>query len=204
MSNSPLKLINLWGAAGIGKSGCASGLFNLMKSEHVSVQLVTEAAKDMQLSGQGWRLAGDQLGIFGEQQYRQLVLKGKYEWAITDSPLPLCAFYGARKYPDSFYALVQQTFDEYENTNFFLWRDLDGPEQFETVGRTQDRDESKRLQDEMPVFMRKQGINFATIEIRGAETSWELLDAVLPGLKRAPLFDRTLSDARQVINSAAH
>jgi hypothetical protein len=194
MSEGRLKVINLFGAAGIGKSGCASGLFSLMKSAHLSVQLVTEVAKDMLLSGQEWRLSDDQLGIFALQQFEQLVLQGKYEYAITDSPLLLSSFYGKKHYPDSFYSLVRETFNEYENLNFFLRRDLDSAAPFETEGRAQDRLASRDIQETMPVFLKNQGITFRTLEVREDLTSWELLEAVKPGLKRPPVFDRTPFD----------
>ena len=191
MLDQPLQVINLFGAPGIGKSGCASGLFSLMKSSHQSVQLITEVAKALQLGGQGWRLDWDQCGIFGLQQYEQLVLRGKYEYAITDSPLMLCAFYGKRKYPDSYYSLVRESFEEYENHNFFLWRDLDTASPFETEGRAHDREMSRVIQERMPEFLTRNGIAFKTIEVQEDRTSWQLLDEVKPGLKKAPSFDRT-------------
>lgn len=191
MPDTRLKLINLFGASGVGKSGCAAGLFSLMKSAHQSVHFVREVAKDVLLGGQGWRLDDDQLGIFGEQQLEQLVLRGKYEYAISESPLLLSSFYGKRQYPESFHTLVRDTFDEYQNFNFFLWRDLDASAPFETVGRAQNLEMSTEIQAKMPEFLTRRGISFQTVEIRGDRTSWELLEHVLPGLKTAPDFDRT-------------
>ena len=42
-----LKVINLWGEPGAGKSTVAAGLFNLMKLMGEKVELVTEYAKDL-------------------------------------------------------------------------------------------------------------------------------------------------------------
>ena len=194
MSDTRLKVINLFGTAGVGKSGCAGGLFSLMKSARQSVHLVREVAKDVLLSGQGWRLDFDQLGIFGQQQFEQLVLCDKYEYAISESPLLLSSFYGKRQYPDSFHALVRATFDEYENINFFLWRDLDASAPFETVGRAQNLEMSREIQAKMPEFLMRHGVPFETIEVREDRTSWDLFERIFPGLKRAPDFNRTQID----------
>jgi len=42
-----MKVINLFGGPGCGKSTAAAGLFHLMKSNHMSVELVNEFAKEI-------------------------------------------------------------------------------------------------------------------------------------------------------------
>jgi ATP:corrinoid adenosyltransferase len=46
-----MKVINLWAGPGAGKSTTASGLFYLMKTADMQVELVTEYAKDMTWEG---------------------------------------------------------------------------------------------------------------------------------------------------------
>jgi len=87
-----LRVINLWGGPGCGKSTTAAGLFNLMKNRGHKVELVTEYAKDLTYDRDQGGLA-DQLSILAQQNRRLSRLRGQVEWAITDSPLPLSLVY---------------------------------------------------------------------------------------------------------------
>lgn len=60
-----LEVISLWAGPGAGKSTTVAALFNLMKRERYSVELVTEVAKDCTYE-HSVRL-GDQLSVLAEQ-----------------------------------------------------------------------------------------------------------------------------------------
>jgi predicted ATPase len=63
--NKQLKVINLYGGPGTGKSTTAAALFALMKREGYNVELVTEFAKDLVWTERNKEL-GDQIYIFGK------------------------------------------------------------------------------------------------------------------------------------------
>ena len=86
-----MKMTNLFGGPCSGKSATMAGLFYQMKLKHLSVEMVTEYAKDLVYSEQFNLLQGPnhQISIFAEQNRRQLILQNKVDWAITDSPLLL-------------------------------------------------------------------------------------------------------------------
>ena len=64
-----MKVINLYGGPGSGKSTTAAGLFSLMKIEGQRVELVTEFARDEINSGNAHRLQ-NQDWIFAHQHHR--------------------------------------------------------------------------------------------------------------------------------------
>jgi adenylate kinase family enzyme len=64
-----MKVINLFGGPGSGKSTLAAGLFERMKIQGLSVELVTEYAKDMVWERRG-NILDDQLYILAKQHRR--------------------------------------------------------------------------------------------------------------------------------------
>lgn len=184
---SPLHVINLFGAPGVGKSAAAAGLFWLMKSQHLSVEYVSEYAKYLVLAGRQWQLEQEQLYLFAKQHHKQHILKGKYEFAITDSPLQLCSFYARGKYPESYYRLLDDVAGEFRNTNFFLSRDISGDAPFEEVGRVHDRADSRQLEQAMRQFLNDKGIPYTEVPV-SMETPWRILEHLKPGLVSPPPF----------------
>jgi hypothetical protein len=118
-----MKVINLFGGPGCGKSTAASGLFYEMKKLQLNVELVQEYAKDVTWE-QRYNLLDDQIYIFAKQQRRiaRLVDSG-IEWVITDSPIPLGLVYmKPNSLSENFPKLVMEVFNQYKNYNFFLQR----------------------------------------------------------------------------------
>lgn len=138
-----LKVINLFGAPGVGKSTIATGLFNLMKVKGQSVELVTEYAKDLTWS-KDWMGLAHQPSILAQQDYRLYRLKGQVEWVITDSPLPLQIAYQGEEWTraglDKF---TWGLFERYENFNVLVSRNEKLP--FEQAGRNQNAEEAMKL-----------------------------------------------------------
>lgn len=186
MNYERLKVINLLGSPGQGKSTVRSGVFWLMKTYGMSVEEVSEYAKYLVLSGRTWQLGADQMYVFAKQHHKQLVLKGQYEYAVTDSPLMLCDFYAPRPYFDNFSGLVRDTFDSFENINFFLSRDLDNAP-FEDGGRLHNREASKRVEEDMRNFLAKKNIPYIDVPI-DISTPWQILEHLKPGLCQPPKF----------------
>lgn len=190
MSPTPkTKVINLFGAPGRGKSATRSGVFWLMKACHMSVEEVSEYAKYLVLTGRNWQLREEQLYLFAKQLHKQnIVERNGYEYAVTDSPLQLSAFYAPQGYYSQFSAMVDEASERFENINFFLTRNLDedGAE-FEERGREHNREASIRVEGEMREYLARKNISYVDLEVN-LFSPWRVLDRVRPGLAIAPVF----------------
>ena len=184
-----LKVINLFGAPGRGKSSVRSGLFWLMKSCHMSVEEVSEYAKYLVLTGRTWQLNEEQLYLFSKQLHKQNIInRNGYEFAATDSPLQLSAFYAPPGYYNHFEHIVDEAYDRFDNINFFLTRDLDAGGSFEDRGRMHDKEGSIRVENEMREFLAKKGISYTDLPV-DMLTPWHIMEHVAPGLAPWPRFD---------------
>lgn len=168
-----LKMINLFGAPGVGKSATRSGLFWLMKVKGMSVEEVSEYAKFLVLSGRRWQLERDQLSVIASQHHKMLILDGVYEFAVTDSPLMLASFYAPKGTPPSFGRMCEEYALGYENINFFLTRDY--AKGFEAQGRIHDKEASVRIEGEQKEFLDKLGYKWMDVEL-GDSSPWNILD----------------------------
>jgi hypothetical protein len=181
-----LKVVNLFGPPGVGKSSVRSGLFWLMKSLHLSVEEVSEYAKYLVLTGRTWQLQDEQLYLLAKQHHKQLILRGQYEYAVTDSPLSLCGFYAPPGYLKSFLPLVRDAHASFDNLNFYLTRDLDD-HAFEPNGRVHDRAAAGRIDREMRDYLAREGIDCVEVPI-DLLTPWRILEHLRPGLAPWPQF----------------
>ncbi len=157
-----MKVINLFGGPGSGKSTVAAGLFYEMKMKHLNVELITEYAKDLIYSETLNVLKKNQRYIFAEQNRRHHILEGKVDWAITDSPLLLSLFYG--KNPNdfsekAFLDLVSDTFRCYDNVNFFLER----PNRFTEIGRDHNLIQSIEIDSALLKILKDEYVEFTRI-----------------------------------------
>jgi hypothetical protein len=177
-----LKVVNLFGPPGVGKSTVRSGVFWLMKSIGLSVEEVSEYAKYLVLTGRTWQLEREQLYLLSKQHHKQLILAGQYEFAVTDSPLLLSDFYAPKPYFREFRGLVAQAFESFENINFYLTRDLAGGG-FERTGRLHDCEQSMQVDRQMRQFLAERGIVCTELPI-DILTPWRIVEQLAPG--RAP------------------
>lgn len=157
-----MKLINLFGGPGCGKSAIAAGVFSAMKAKHINAELITEYAKDLVYSETLSVLKKHQPFIFAEQNRRQAILKGKVEWAITDSPLLLSHFYGkvGGFEEEAFLNLVSDTWDTYDNVSIFL----DRPDQFQEGGRDRNLQESIQIDEALLQILKDHYVNYIRIK----------------------------------------
>lgn len=139
-----MKVINFFGGPGVGKSTLAAGHYWNLKTRGVSAELVTEYAKDVTWERRE-NLLNDQLYLLAKQNRRlSRLLDHKVDYAITDSPLLLCAAYtrmGTNAY-SHLVPLVLELFNSYENVNFVLKRN---PEFYVQVGRSQTVEEAQHI-----------------------------------------------------------
>lgn len=128
-----LKVINLYGGPGAGKSTAAAGLFNLMKLRGHNVELVSEYAKDLTWE-KNWQGLSNQLLILAQQDQRLRRLVGQVEWVITDSPLPTGLAYMGESWKPWLERTVWDCYDQYDNLHILLTR---GKFAYQGEGRNQ-------------------------------------------------------------------
>lgn len=138
-----LKVINLFGAPGVGKSTIATGLFTLMKQKGYSVEYVSEYAKDLTW-GRDWMGLAHQPLILAQQDFRLFRLKGQVEWVITDSPLPMqIAYMGDEWLNAQLDVTAWGLYERYENFNVLVGRSSEFG--FEAAGRNQNLEQAMVL-----------------------------------------------------------
>ena len=166
-SAATLKVINLFGAPGVGKSSIAAGLYSKMKESHYSVELCREYAKYLTITDRNWQLEEEQLYLFAKQHHELFILRGKYKFAITDSPLLLTSFYAnPLTTPNSFHQCVTDYNNTFDNINVLVTRDLSAASSvFENEGRIHDRAGSIKIQKEQPQFLEKNKVNYIHLEL---------------------------------------
>lgn len=153
-----LKVINLYAGPGAGKSTTAAGLFFMMKSQGYKVELVTEYAKEKVYDGHFGCLS-DQMYIFGKQQRRQKKLIGQVDYIITDSPLLLSILYN-KELSETFNTLVLETYNSYENINFFINR----VKEYKKYGREQTEDEARELDQTLYKLLSKYDVQYNIVD----------------------------------------
>ena len=188
MAIQRLRVINLFGAPGVGKSATRSGLFWLMKVKNMSVEEVSEFAKYLVLAHREWQLKQDQMYILAKQHHKMLILKGAYEFAVTDSPLMLAGYYCEetreeekaagleQSTPDSFVDLCRSYAESFDNLNIFLTRDF-RKTAFESQGRIHGIEDSIRIDKEQKKFLERNGQTWVDIELDQV-APWRLLEEI--------------------------
>lgn len=138
-----MKIINLWGAPGSGKSTTAAGLYYLMKINKFKVELVHEFVKDL-IWEEHLSPLSDQNYIFTNQNRMLRRLEGKVDYVITDSPIPLSSYYAQPQYlanRPSFSSLVWEEFNTYKNINFLIIKD----HEYQEYGRIHNEQEANNI-----------------------------------------------------------
>jgi len=196
----PLKVINLYGAPGMGKSAVAAGLFWLIKTRQASIEHITEYAKYLILSDRKWQLERDQLYVVAKQHHKMEILKGHYDFSVTDSPLALASFYATAygiDLPNSFHQMTLDYVAQYQNIDFFLSRDLSKGGFFENTGRLHDRNTSMALEPQQREWLKTKNIQAHEMAITDT-TPWDIVDAIE---KQYPLNTKREGPARPVTSS---
>lgn len=133
------KIINLFGGPGCGKSTTAAEIFVSLKKRNMSVELVTEFAKDLVWAKRD-RCLSVQPYVFGKQLYRIERLVGQVDFIVTDSPVLLSALY-VQHNTKLFIPFVVAEFNRFENWNYLIHR----TKPYVESGRNQIETEAKYL-----------------------------------------------------------
>jgi len=186
-STQPLKVINFIGAPGMGKSSLACLLYARMKMEHMSVELCREYAKYLVIAKREWQLLEEQLYLLAKQHHELFILRGQFEYAITDSPLILTSFYSNKDLtPASFETTVDEYNATFDNIYFFVRRAIDDSGIiFENRGRRHNRCESLALEASMLKWLELKNVRYFTLNLDdGFEPAIKKLDFVLNAISK--------------------
>lgn len=139
-----MKVINLGGPPGCGKTTTGLGLAFNMKKIGLNVVFVQEYAQEL-VNENRTNALQDQLYILAKQNRRLARLVGqKYDFVISDSPLFTGLLYTPPDYLKSFEPVLMELFNSYDNYNYVLSRDHSRV--YNPVGRNQ-----KTLQDALVI-----------------------------------------------------
>ena len=168
-----MKVINIFGGPGIGKSTTASGLFYLMKKNNLNCEYVTEYAKDLVWEKRFDILENDPLSVLSEQHRRVDRLKDKVDYVVTDSPIILGAIYATLFQTSKndlgenglfhYCGLTHELFHKFDNCNYFL---IHPPKkvQYQQVGRSQTEQESAEIDEKIFNYLVEKQIQFQILE----------------------------------------
>ena len=151
-----MKVINIIGGPGAGKSTSAADLFSAMKKKGYKCELVTEYAKDL-VWQKSMTVLSNQIYVFGKQFHRIWRLKDQVDFIITDSPLLLSLIYNPPS--ETFEKLVHEQFSQFENINFFIARGTD----YDPVGRNQNLEQSIEIDNKIIEMFRMFQYSFTSI-----------------------------------------
>ena len=136
-----MKVINLYGGPGTGKSTLATRLFSDMKLQGFKVEYVPEFAKDLTYAGR-FKCLTNQLYITANQYYRMKIITD-VDYLIADSPILLGKIYADiyNVKSDHYSGLVEELYNEFINFDFFIQR----YKEYQTYGRNQTEEEAKAI-----------------------------------------------------------
>jgi nicotinamide riboside kinase len=169
-----MKVINLFGGPGVGKSTIAADLFALMKCKGASVELVNEYAKEVTWEGHLSYL-DDEFYILAHQNRRLVRLKGKVDYVITDSPVLLGLAYTPEDYyPHYFSKFIHEVWNSYDNINIVLQRESTT---YTEAGRNQRYEEALQKDRKMIDLLDENGNKYIHVHV-DRSTKYEILGYV--------------------------
>lgn len=167
-----MKVINLFGGPGSGKSSTAYGLSHKLKYLGVNMEYVSEQAKSFTWEARHRTLKCQP--YVTAKQFRDLWrLKNQVDVAVTDSPLLLGMVYGMDDgWPPSYYQWVMDQFRTFDNLNFFLVRN----KPYLKSGRNQSEEEARQIDFEISKML----LDTATphIIIRGGKDEHDTVNEI--------------------------
>lgn len=155
-----MKIINVIGSPGLGKSTLAYRLAGKMKASGYNVEYVNEFAKD-RVYEQNSIALDCQPYIFGNQLYKTEILEKKVDYVIVDSSILLSVIYN-KKWPESFNRSV---IDIYKQLNCVtLYLDGQRNYQYDDRGRIHSESESDKINRQIEELLIKENIEYTTID----------------------------------------
>jgi antirestriction protein ArdC len=151
-------LVNLFAGPAAGKTTCAMEIATELKKAGLTVEYVSEYAKELVYAGDLEKLK-DQEAVTGEQIRRLNLPKGQVDVVVTDSPILLGEIYGKNNSPE-FSAKLRQAHNSFENFNLFINRGS----AFQQEGRIHNEAESKAIDKRIKDLLRANHIYFGVYD----------------------------------------
>jgi nicotinamide riboside kinase len=163
-----MRVINLFGGPGVGKSTILSETFALLKRKHCNCEKVEEFAKEL-VWDERYKTLENQIYIFGNQHHMLHRLKGKVDVVLTDGALFTSIIYTtvykpSDKSTDAFKSLVYQEFIKYNNINVFIERETT----YQKIGRYQDEKQAKDVDKQIIRCLEEFAVPYKRIGIENA------------------------------------
>ena len=146
--------INLFGGPGTGKSTIAAELFSKLKWNKMDSELISEYAKQI-VWEESFSKLSNQIYLFAKQHKRHIILNGKVDYVVTDSPLIMGTVYDKND-TKHLQELIFSEFNKFENLNIFLIRD----KEYNPNGRTQTYDEAIQKDNEIFKLLNENNVNY--------------------------------------------
>lgn len=156
-----MKVINFFGAPGVGKTRSTMLLTSYLKESQVDAEASLEFVKEYIHSNTN-QLLSYQNYIFSQQerQLRILLDSKEVEFATTDAPLLHSVFYAPEDYPVFFKELVFEIYNSYDNINYFINR----KHTYSHQGRIHDEVSSDLITRKLKSFLINHSIPFIEID----------------------------------------
>ena len=182
-----MKVINLFGSSGSGKSTNAAGLAYELKTEGFKVEIINEYAKELCILNSE-HLLENQIWVFANQYQKMKYLSEDLDFVITDSPLMLSYFYGI-KYKYNFknlFPLIKDVYSSFDNINLFLERE----HSWDPYARVQTEEESLLDSEVLKEFLKEQDVHYTTFKT----------GRYLPAILKKYIIDNNLDVAEKLHN----
>jgi len=167
-----MRVINLLGGPGLGKSTTAAHLLYLLKTKGYDAELVPEHAKllfYMEVSKLQWN---NQLEILSNQYKWLHCLNDKIDYAIVDSPLINSAIYVDDPHINK---LSLNLFNKFSNTNFLLSRE---DSYYSNNGRGQTLEEARLIDRKVELFLNRNNIPYYVEEVSRGGIGYSILKKI--------------------------
>lgn len=173
------RVINFYAGPGCGKSTSSAYCFAALKQAGVNCELVREFVKE-------WAWQGIPVGVYdqfyflGKQIKKESMVLGKVDYAITDSPVWLAAFYATQTTPPlkGLDACVAGYYEQAERDGhqyIHVWLRRTKP--YVQAGRYHTEAQSRQVDVDLRHFLSDRGVNLVEVD-----SDFASIDALLGGM----------------------
>ncbi len=140
-----MKVINIFGGPGAGKTTVAMRVFTELNMKQIKVEYVDEYAKELTWDESFAKMENQRL-IFANQHQKLFRLRNKLDIVVTDAPLFNSIIYSGKAEDNrTFHADVFHEFNRYKNLNFYLERSTE----YKEHGRSQKLEDALKVDEEV-------------------------------------------------------
>ena len=152
-------IVNFFGAPGVGKSTLAAAVFVKMKRMGLSVEYVSEFAKE-KVWESNLKALECQPYITGTQLFYLQRIIGQVDYIINDSPIVLGAVYN-KDYPASYNNFLVDVHNSMNTLNFMLH--IQDGRQYEQTGRRHAEKEAVKIESKIISLLNNSPIVYSSV-----------------------------------------